>query len=70
MKYRLVDGRAVFNAVGKSIDYLAGLVVHMKEKKHLDCDLIVTREQYRKIQNNSVDAGFFALLNTGLFIAK
>lgn len=66
MKYRLVAGRAVFNAVGKSVDFLAGLVVHMRNNKKLDCDLVISKEQYKAIKNNNVDATFFAIYNVGL----
>lgn len=68
MKYKLMNDRAVFNAVGRSIDYLAGLVLFMRDKKHIDCDLILSKEQYRSIKNNAEDASFFALLNVGLFV--
>lgn len=68
MKYRVVNDRAVFNAVGRSINYLAGLVLFMRDTKHLDCDLIITKEQYKIIKNNAEDASFFALLNVGLFV--
>jgi hypothetical protein len=68
MKYRLINDRAVFNAVGRNVDYLAGLVLFMRDKKHIDCDLLLSREQYRSIKNNAEDASFFALLNVGLFV--
>ena len=68
MKYRVINDRAVFNAVGRTVDYLAGLVLFMRDKKHIDCDLILSKEQYKNIKNNSEDATFFALLNVGLFV--
>lgn len=51
-------------------DNIAYWVKYVRDNYDADTDVFMSQAQYDAIEANDVDAGFFALINAGLFIKE
>ena len=64
-------GRAYFHAPKSfNTNKIAFWVKYIRDHYDTDTDVYLSEEQYDAIENDDIDAEFFALINAGLYIVN